>query len=297
LRAENEEDRLSSTDLVEVVLQELVAQGDLLPGTLADRANVLRRFAAHAEQAVGARHADEVTRAGVELFVHALRSDGSEPSLADRHRRRASVRLLYAVGRRLGLISIDPGRDIELPPRSSLRVRPLADEEVELGRAWAVNSVSNLRRPMAWALAEATAWTSEITAARVADVDLDKSRVWLHGNPTKDPRWSPLTEWGARQLARRLRQAHPLDGETSLVTWRTAPRSGHAAASQAIKETLRAAGLDRELGVRPRSIVAWRGRSLLEQGRDIVEVAKALGYRSLDEAADFVGYAWRGEPS
>jgi site-specific recombinase XerC len=287
---------ISPSVLVATVLASLQDRGGLLPGTLRDRRLVLSRFARYAASALGIQDADELTTVGVRQFVLATRADGSGPSGSDMYRRRAAVRLLYAEGRALGLVSIDPAWDISLPPRSSLRCRPLGDDEIELGRCWAVNSLTNLRRPLAWALTEAGAWTSEVAAARIHDVDLQNLRVWLRGTSNKDPRWAALTDWGAIQVERRFRQAVPLDSTAPIVPWRTRPKSGHAAASQAVKETLRASGLDREPDVRPRSIVAWRGRKLLEQGRDIAECAQALGYRSLDEAAAFLRLSWRREP-
>jgi integrase/recombinase XerC len=275
------------------VLDSLRMKATLVPGTLADREVVLRHFARFAER-MGLQDANEVTQAEARDFVEALREDGSAPSVADSHRRRAALRLLYAEGRFLELVTSDPARDLWLPPRSPLRARPLEDDEIELGRAWAVTSRNSLRRSLAWGLAEAGAWTTEITAALIEHVDLAGGRVWLIGTPTKDARWAHLTHWGGAQLELRMRRVKATDGRAALIDWRSRPRPGHAAGAQAIKETLRASGLDREADVRPRSIVGWRGRSLLREGHRIDEVARALGYRSLDEAASFLGFDWRG---
>jgi integrase len=52
-------------------------------------------------------------------------------------------------------------------------------------------------------LAEATARTSELSAIRIRDVDLDEARVWIVASTRTDPRWGELSDWGLETLARR----------------------------------------------------------------------------------------------
>ena len=70
------------------------------------------------------------------------------------------------------------------------------------------------------------------------------------------------------------------------------PRALRAACSQAVGESLRAAGLLAP-DIRPRSITAWVGAKAIEQGACIDEVARRLGMRSLDQTAELVGLRWR----
>jgi integrase len=283
-------------ELVVAVVTSLVEDAVLLPETLAWRAEDMRRFGNFVERGFGVTQAASITEDHVLAFRSSPRLNGREPSAGTARARHFAISLLLSRGRVLGLIPFDPTLDLASPPRPTrLLTRALADDEIELGRCWAINSATSLRRPIAWALSEATAWTSEIGSARIEDADIDHLRVWLHGSSTKDSRWGYLTDWGAIQIERRLRKAKDLDPAAPLVAWRTPPKAGRAAASQAVKETLAAAGLNRDPAVRPRSIVAWRGRSLLAEGQDFAQVARALGYRSLDEAAAFVDFTWRSE--
>jgi len=63
----------------------------------------------------------------------------------------------------------------------------------------------------------------------------------------------------------------------------------------AVVEILRRAGTHGEPDVRPGSVAAWAGGRLLREGRSIDQVAKALGSRSLDRAAETIGFDWRGD--
>ena len=284
------------TSLVEAVLDSLTAAGTLAPATLLEFGEVMRRFASFCEVGHGLVSPGDVLPRHAEAFVRALRQEGEEPSPATMHVRRGALRMLYKEGRRLGHVRGDPTLDLRLPPRGSMGPRGLTDDEVELCRAYALDSLTALRRPLAWALSETTARTSEIPRTRIRDVDLAGMRVYLHGAPRVEPRWAPLTEWAAAQIDRRLKAARlGRKPDDPLVIWRGRhPREPRAAASMAVIETLRAAGLHGEdPEVRPRSIVVWAGRRLFNAGAPIDEVARALGFRRLDAAAEFIGHDWR----
>ena len=45
--------------------------------------------------------------------------------------------------------------------------------------------------------------------------------------------------------------------------------------------------------MRPSSVVTWAGVQVLESTGRIEEVAKALGLKSLDRAAAFIGWNWQ----
>ena len=88
-------------------------------------------------------------------FVRSRLESGLPASVSVLHNRRAALRLLFRVARRLGLADTDPTLDLRLPPKSLAAARPLDDDEIELCRdvaQWASGRVA-----VAWALAEATA--------------------------------------------------------------------------------------------------------------------------------------------
>jgi integrase/recombinase XerC len=237
----------------------------------------------------------EVSPAIVREFVLARSSEtGAEPSVATSHLRRSAVRLLFRVLRQAAVLDSDPTLDLVLPPRSSLPARPLTDEEIALGRSFSLASVSETRRPAAWALAEATARTSEIAAVCFSDVDLDSGRVWLRGGTKVEPRSAPLTAWGIQALERRLDVVETDPGTPLVYEGAGSPESRQASACAAIAETLRRAGLGEEPDVRPVSVTAWAGRQVFEETGEIAVAARALGVRSLDRAAALIGWDWTG---
>src|SRR6266571_3914872 len=150
-------------------------------------------------------------------------------------------------------------------------------------------------RLLAWAVAETGARTSEIPHLRVSDVDLDSGLVWVHGSPRLEPRFGRLSEWGTKQIARRVTElkGHP---ETPLVYAGGGGEAAQASSCIAISATLRRAGLGEERDVRPLSVAAWAGATILARGGSIDQVARALGMQSLDRAARMVGWDWRTDP-
>jgi integrase/recombinase XerC len=138
-------------------------------------------------------------------------------------------------------------------------------------------------------LAEASARTGEIGLVRISNLDLDRERIWLPGVPGADARWGYFTDWGLAQVWRRIHGE--ADAGAFLVVWRREPKNARAASSQALRETLRAAGLVAP-EIKPRSITAWAGRALFDRGAPLDEVARRLGMRSLDQTASFIGFDW-----
>ena len=189
-----------------------------------------------------------------------------------------------------------PTLDLVLPARSSLHTRPLTDDEVTLCRSFSVSSLTETRRPAAWALAEATARTSEIPHIRIMDFDLDERRAWLWGSLKAEPRWGRLTEWGCKQLARQVERLNE-KGPDALLVYDGARDDKVAQISSciAITDVLRMIGLAKEPDIRPHSVVAWAGRRVLCETSHIEAVAKALGARSLDRAASLINWEWREE--
>src|SRR6266568_4521003 len=277
---------------VELALQHALSQNLLADQSARRVRRTLLRFASFAEQARSAYRLPDIRREDTEAYVRSRTMTGQEPTTTTMHHRRSSLRLLFRMGRLLGWAVSDPTLDVGLPPRSSLPCRPLTDAEIALCRSWSLHTLKDTRQPAAWALAETGARTSEIPHLRVSDVDLDSGLVWVHGSPRLEPRFGRLSEWGTKQIARRVTElkGHP---ETPLVYAGGGGEAAQASSCIAISATLRRAGLGEERDVRPLSVAAWVGATILARGGSIDEVARALGMRSLDRAARLIGWHWR----
>jgi integrase len=279
---------------VELALQHAVDQNLLSDQSASRVRRTVLRFASFAKRANGTPGLDEVTPGDAGAFIRARASNGQMPSTAMMHHRRSSLRLLFRMARLLGWAEGDPTVDIHLPPRSSLPCRPLTDHEVAVCRSWAVSTLRDTRQPAAWALAETGARTSELPHVRIADVDLDSRSLKVHGSPRLESRWGQLSEWGAKQIARRIAELKG-DPAAPLVYAGGGGEAGQASSCIAISETLRRAGLSKEPDVRPLSVAAWVGATILARGGSIDQVARALGMRSLDRAARLIGWDWRSD--
>lgn len=264
---------------------------------------IIVRFTIYVEKGHGIRSVCEIAEEHVEGFVFASflgRSERRRPSPATMHLRRSALRLHFRILRQIGAFVGDPTLDLVLPPRSCMAVRPLTDDEIALCRGYSLHTLTETRQPAAWALAEATARTSEIPHVRLSDLDLSNGRVWLHGSNKTQERWGSLTEWARTQLERRLRRLKALPNEDRLIVYEGSgsEQSRQASSCIAIAETLNRAGLVGEPDVRPGSVALWAGRKTFEETGDIDEVALRLGVQSLDRAADLIGWKWadRREP-
>lgn len=293
---EQEPRSLSASELVEAVIANLEADGDLAPASLERLSGLMRRFASFLERAYGVRSLDELETGHLRRFLEAGTVSGSAPAVATMHLRRSAIRLLFREAVKVGAIGEDPTTNLPLPPRSGLPFRPLTDDEVDLGRSFARGSLSATREPAAWALSEASARCSELPYIRARDVDINQGRVFIAGGAKTAPRWSEFTEWGVVQIGRRLAELRREERDVPVVSSNPRNRtSARASAYDAIRATLERAGLAREPDVRPNSLVAWRGASALASGASIDEVARMLGIRSLDATTSFIGWHWRGE--
>jgi integrase/recombinase XerC len=253
---------------------------------------VLGSFARYSSATERVRDPDAVSPELAKAFIEARSAGGAKPTIAERHFRRTSLRLLFRVGRQVGAASSDPTLDIALPARSPISTRPLTDEEIVLSRGCASWSLADTRRAAAWALAEATARTVEIAQIRVADMRVDEARVWIHGGNVTAPRWGELSTWAQEQLAQRLAALDNDPNARVAYAGRKAPDVGQISACVAIHDVLTRAGFAREANVRPASVAAWAGGRILEESRRIEEVARRLGMRSLDRTSRFIGFDW-----
>lgn len=268
----------------------LAEEGVLAPQSLLRFVELIEQFGRHLERR-RVESLSEITPAVAADFIDSTCANG-EATLSVRHFRRTAVRMLFRVARDLGLADGDPTLDLQLPPRDRGEFRALTDEEVALCRLASVSSLEETRSPAAWALAEATARTSELSEITAADIDLEGGRVWLRGGTFVEPRWGTLSAWGCGWVGRRMRAlAHdhrPLtyDGNGSV-------QSRQAAACLTISSTLARAGLADDPSVRPLSVTAWSGQQLLDDIGRIEVVAHRLGMRSLDRTSRLIGFEWR----
>lgn len=288
---------VTPTELVAAVTDSLRTKAILADSSFDVLTDVMSRFGRFCEDGLAVSDASLIEQVHAEEFIRSLRKDRGEPTVPTMHLRRGGVRLLFREGRRLDLVPGDPTIDIVLPPRSVLSTRPLTDDEVELCRLSAVVSTTDLRSPVVWALAECTARVSEIAHVCVRDVDVVGDRVFIAGSTRTDQRWAPMTPWAKTHLARRLASGRlGAEPDAPLVPWRSrSPKRPTNAATMAVVEILRRAGIHEEPDVRPGSVVGWAGGRLLREGRSIDQVARALGSRSLDRAAETIGFDWRGD--
>jgi integrase len=155
-------------------------------------------------------------------------------------------------------------------------------------------SFFDTRNPSIWALGQATAVMAEAGRATVADVELDRGRVWLAGTKKREPRWRYLTDWGQEQLAARIEELGNDPNRCLVYDGGGGLDRPDSAASNKLIEIFDIAGI-REEGVRPGSLAAWAGRRVYEETSRIEEAARALGVRSLDIAADIIGWGWRDD--
>lgn len=251
------------------------------------------RFSGYCQTGHGIDRLADVDSDVVEAFVGAAAAR-NPPAVATMHLRRSAVRLLFRVGRELGLADEDPTVDLLLPSRSRSSLRPLTEDEVALCRSASLHTLSSTRPSASWALAEATATTSEIALVRCEDVELEHKRLWLRGSRSTIPRLGEISGWGLTQIQRRLdalnadTRAEPLIYEGSGFA-----QSRQASACAAIGQVMRWAGLGDEPDLRPASVTAWAGAQLLREGNPIEEVTRRLGRRSLDRTAALIGWDWR----
>ncbi len=278
------------------VLRELQT-ADLSSQSTQRMAELMARFTIFIEKGFGLRAISEIAEEHVEGFVFASflgQGRRRRPTPATMHLRRSALRLYFRIARSLKLDEGDPTVDLVLPVRSCLAVRPLADDEIVVCRSYAMNSLTATNRPAAWALAEATARTSEIPFIALSDLDFEGGRVWLHGSSKAEARWGHLTRWGYAQLRRRVHELAKSETKDPLLVYRGmgSEQSRQAASCIAVTETLTRAGFASEPDVRPHSVMAWAGTKIFEQTGCIGEVANRLGMRSLDQAARLIGWEW-----
>ena len=270
-----------------------LAGGWVSTGQVARVGPILQRFVEFASLGFGVESVDAVTPAVAGAFISAAGPGGGAPTIALMHLRRTALRLLFRSARGAGVDVGDPTLDLMLPSRSPLSTRPLTDDELLLGRSHAFWSLTDSRRAAAWALAEATCRSSELAHIAVGDINFDEQRVWIHGGRTTAERWGQLTDWGAIQIGRRVKELGDDPARRLVYAGKAGGESGQASSCLAILDVLTRSGLAAESDVRPASIAGWAGRQILNETGRIDEVARRLGMASLDRTARFIAWDWK----
>jgi site-specific recombinase XerC len=280
-------------DVLARVAAELRGRGRLSAESEPRVLALFERFGGFVGRAFGVASLRQVSAEQVEAFVRASTGAGGVPSVATMRLRRSSLRLLFRTARELGLVEGDPTVDVVLPSRTNESARPLTDADVDRCRRVCLHDLASTRLSVAWALGEATARTAEIPHIIVRDVDLAGGRVWLRGSAKTEARWGTLTEWGASQVARHVRDLGTDEHDSALAYAGSGNlESRRSFSCQAIRETLQRADLTCDPYVRPASLTAWAGVGVMRTTRRIEAVATALGVRSLDAAARVIGWDW-----
>jgi integrase len=286
----------SFLEAIQLVLGELDRREELSDQTTTRLARTIGTFGRYLDRGPRVGSLPEVRPDHARAFIDAARADEPAcfPTTATQHFRRSAIRLLFRIARQLGLAEGDPTLDLRLPPRSSLKQRPLTGDEVALCRSAALCTLTETRQPAAWALAEATARTSEIPHIRASDLRLEHGSVRIHGATRTASRLGRLTPWGETQIKRRLAALGTSSDPDPLIVYSGggSPESGQISSCIAVSAILRRAGLAGEPDVAPGSVAAWAGATAFAQGAPIDEVARILGVRSLDRATAIIGWDW-----
>lgn len=276
--------------------------GDFSEQTLARCGETWSRFLMR-QQKLGTTDPANFTPQDCRDFVTAFGSNGQPAEVTTMHARRTALRMGFRGLRELGYDVGDPTVDLVLPPKSGTVARPLTDAEVGLCRTSArlgEAGAASLQRAVAWAIGETTAVSSEISAVRVRDVDDHDDPRWirLQGTRRHDGRLGELTDWGSLIVRRQLQVLDERKVPPSTpLTYKGGAEPGQAKAQAAVCNALGAvlkfAGLAAEPDIRPASLRNWAGRALLDGGMPIEHVARRMGSRSLDAAAEDIGLHWR----
>ncbi len=175
------------------------------------------------------------------VFAPAKGPDGVRtPSSSTSDNRRWAVKVFFNELVQLGLIRSNPAINVRVVREPGVAARPLTDEEQLQGMRHSARSRRDTRGPAAWALGRATAYSSELGLATVADLDLENKRVWLTGASTgRAARWGYLEDWDLEQLQRRIDAVRLSDADYLIYEGGERSRSVQSSSSMAIQEIYR----------------------------------------------------------
>ena len=280
-------DRIEPAKLVDTLTADPSFWGCTSASSVRTLGRILNRLAQYLH-AVAVVDVAEISEAHVRGFLGSRRSDGSEVSPASYNERLTALRRLFLEARVNGYLKVDPSANVPHIPAETTVARPLTDIEASRCRTCAVG-LDDPRRPLVWALAELGARTPEIAAVLIGDVQGD--RVWLHGDGRVEARWATLTDWGGRQIRRRC--TDPTLGPQNLLVPNANRAQPSAGSGLVLRDIFGKADLYGQPGIKPLSVSAWVGQKALREGARIEDVARLLGFRSLDLTARLLAFDWQ----
>lgn len=245
----------------------------------------------------------DITANAVLMWMKMPKADGHGVTRDYMGFRRSAARSFFQTAFCLGLTDANPAKVIELPERSDRYVHPFTDAQIAHLKRVARTRLDDTRTPATLALVLSGAATGEVPFVTIADVDLPRRRVWVHGGGYRlRDRWIPLDDdWCLDAVTRRIEAvrndpAHVDVGDPWLV-YRPHPTKPTRERQQAslgpvITGLLKSAGLHQPGVTRAESIREWLAARVFAQTGSVEAVAVRLGMSSLDTAAHLVGYDW-----
>lgn len=276
-------------------VEHLTATWTATPSTRQRMGDLMRRFALRLAS-TGVVSLYDATSVDCDGFVWAVTKRSQQPAMHTVHLRRSALRTLYRLLRDVDPTAPNPTLDVALPAKPTLATRPVTDNELDLIRTTALGRPrTGLRSAAVVALAEATATTGEIPHIHWPQLDLDTGIVQLPGANPVAARTGTLTPWGIGVL-RRHQQHLPtksmLEGPVAdRHTTNTDTHVAQAAITNLLAGIITAAGLD-DPTLKPASIRLWAAQQHLHHS-GIEAATRALGWDSLDRAADALDHQWR----
>lgn len=222
--------------------------------------------------------------------------------------RRSAIRRLYDQARQLGMTDAVPAVDLFVSQGTkSDEWLPASDNAIDRLRAVADMQRGN-RSTCVFALALCGASTAEIGQVTIADLDLANRSLHLPGTARTTPRTVYIHDnWALSVIAEQVGTHEPLPGIAMALWAQSTPlircsRTGAAAVQSSISQSLgelirttssRHPATVSARNLTPSSIAAWAAVKVFEATQDIAEVARFMGYSSLDLAAQTVRMEWR----
>jgi hypothetical protein len=275
-------------------LQHLVDAGDYTQQTVDKASQIITRLATYMTVRAGVDDVRGITHRHVIQFLNAPTVSSEPPAARTWDNRRWGADTLFRVLRSLSLYEGDPLVDERRDRPPTIACRALSDSENASCRARSARTIDDLRGPVTFALAEATATTSEISRVTDADVDLPNGRVWLALGGRGAARWGYFTKWGLPKVTRLVEVRAGSDALGTPLVYRGGGASAcsQSAVCMSMKATLRRAGLGSDPTVKPRSVRLWAARKLYDTTGDLEEVRHRLGVKRLDDARRMLDTPW-----
>jgi site-specific recombinase XerD len=231
------------------------------------------------------------------------------------YRKRSALRAFFTTAVNLGLIDLNVAYSVELPARIPPKNVRFSQEEVQRLRDVSPLHVLSSKLPAILALILIGASTREVAGVRVQDVQFTKERVWLGDTgERRTPRWVPLPKgsWEYKAISRRVRDMKKkansnsetkrvlLDAnicyspirEVSMESPTESSNKAQAAICNSVMKIVKTARIEHSGSGIPERIRRAAARALFDETNRIDIVAERFGYRSLDAAADYIGYDW-----